>query len=207
MVSAVLLAAGAGVRLGRGPKALLPYQGRPLVEHLSAELRRGGCARVIVVLGAGSARVRAEADLAASHVVINPDWETGMGSSFRAGIAEATALAPGEAVLVALADQPGLNAETVARLIARSAPARVSCAAYRLPGGNLMRGHPVLFAPQLARAAAAGALGDSGARSFLAAHPGLVDLVECGPETDGRDIDTPSDLELLESRRSPGAEG
>ena len=206
MVSAVLLAAGAGIRLGRGPKALLPYQGRPLVEHLSAELRRGGCARVIVVLGAGSARVRAEADLAGSYVVVNPDWETGMGSSFRAGIAEATALAPGEPVLVALADQPGLNAEIVARLIARSAPARVSCAAYRLPGGNLMRGHPVLFAPQLARAAAAGALGDSGARSFLAAHPGLVDLVECGPETDGRDIDTPEDLALLDSRRMHGPE-
>ena len=206
MVSAVLLAAGAGIRLGRGPKALLPYQGRPLVEHLSAELRRGGCARVIVVLGAGSARVRSEADLAGSYVVVNPDWETGMGSSFRAGIAEATALAPGEPVLVALADQPGLNAEIVARLIARSAPARVSCAAYRLPGGNLMRGHPVLFAPQLARAAAAGALGDSGARSFLAAHPGLVDLVECGPETDGRDIDTPEDLALLDSRRMHGPE-
>ncbi|MGW9403352.1 nucleotidyltransferase family protein [Arthrobacter sp. NPDC055585] len=207
MVSAVLLAAGAGVRLGRGPKALLPFHGRPLVEHLAAELRRGGCDRVIVILGAGSTRVRAEANLAGTHVVINPDWETGMGSSFRAGIAEAITLAPREPVLVALADQPGLTGETVGRLIARAAPARVSCAAYRLPGGNLMRGHPVLFAPQLARAAAAGALGDSGARSFLAAHPGLVDLVECGPDTEGRDIDTPEDLALLEGRRTNGAEG
>ncbi|MEB7503736.1 nucleotidyltransferase family protein [Arthrobacter koreensis] len=207
MVSAVLLAAGAGIRLGRGPKALLPFHGRPLVEHLAAELLRGGCSRVIVILGAGSARVSTEANLAGMHVVINPDWETGVGSSFRAGIAEAITLAPQEPVLVALADQPGLSAETVARLISRAAPARVSCAAYRVPGGNLMRGHPVLFAPQLARAAAAGARGDTGARSFLAAHPGLVDLVECGPEGDGRDIDTPEDLGLLESRRAPGSEG
>ena len=207
MVSAVLLAAGAGIRLGRGPKALLPFNGRPLIEHLAGELRRGGCTRVVVILGSGSARVRTEADLADSHVVINPDWETGMGSSFRAGIAEALTLAPREPVLVALADQPGLNAQTVARLIERAAPARVSCAAYRLPGGNLLRGHPVLFAPQLARAAAAGALGDSGARSFLAAHPGLVDLVECGAEADGRDIDTPADLTLLESRGPAEPEG
>lgn len=204
MVSAVLLAAGAGIRLGRGPKALLPFHGRPLVEHLAAELRSGGCARVVVILGAGYARVHTEANLAGMHVVINPDWETGMGSSFRAGIAEAMALAPRDPVLVALADQPGVSASMVARLIARAAPARVSCAAYRLPGGNLMRGHPVLFAPQLARAAAAGAMGDSGARSFLAAHPGLVDLVECGPEGDGRDIDTPKDLDLLQGRAPNG---
>ena len=204
MVSAVLLAAGAGIRLGRGPKALLPFHGRPLVEHLAAELRSGGCARVVVILGAGYARVHTEANLAGMHVVINPDWETGMGSSFRAGIAEAMALAPRDPVLVALADQPGVSASMVARLIARAAPARVSCAAYRLPGGNLMRGHPVLFAPQLARAAAAGAMGDSGARSFLAAHPGLVDLVECGPEGDGRDIDTPEDLDLLQGRAPNG---
>lgn len=207
MVSAVLLAAGAGIRLGRGPKALLPFHGRPLVEHLAAELRSGGCARVVVILGAGYARVHTEANLAGTHVVINPDWETGMGSSFRAGIAEAMARAPRDPVLVALADQPGLSASMVARLISRAAPARVSCAAYRLPGGNLMRGHPVLFAPQLARAAAAGAMGDSGARSFLAAHPGLVDLVECGPEGDGRDIDTPEDLELLQGRGTNGPEG
>ena len=204
MVSAVLLAAGAGIRLGRGPKALLPFHGRPLVEHLASELRRGGCARVVVILGAGYARVHTEANLAGMHVVINPDWETGMGSSFRAGIAEAMALAPRDPVLVALADQPGLSASMVAQLISRAAPARVSCAAYRLPGGNLMRGHPVLFAPQLARAAAAGAMGDSGARSFLAAHPGLVDLVECGPEGDGRDIDTPEDLDLLQGRAPNG---
>ncbi|MCC9192535.1 nucleotidyltransferase family protein [Arthrobacter sp. zg-Y916] len=197
MVSAVLLAAGSGTRLGLGPKALLPFNGAPLIEHLAGVLAGGGCSRVIVVLGAESRRVRATANLSGAHVLTNPDWETGMGSSFRAGTAEALRLAPEEPVLVALSDQPGLSVQTVARLISRGAPARVSCAGYRLENGGLKRGHPVLFAPQLARAAAAGARGDAGARTFLAAHPGLVDLVECGSEPDGLDIDTPADLILL----------
>ena len=200
MVNAVLLAAGAGARLGLGPKALLPFKGRPLIEHLAAALRDGGCSRVIVVLGADSWRVKSAADLAGTLPLTNPDWESGMGSSFRAGVAEALRLAPQDPVLVALADQPGVTAATVARLLAHAAPARVSCAGYRLPGGGMRRGHPVLFAPQLARAAAATALGDAGARAFLAAHPGLVDLVDCGSELDGRDIDTPADLALLEPR-------
>ena len=55
----MLLAAGAGSRLGRGPKALLPYRGRTLVEHLAQVLRDGGCRETVVVLGAGAAEVRA----------------------------------------------------------------------------------------------------------------------------------------------------
>jgi len=49
---AVLLAAGAGTRLGRGPKALLPHRGGTLVEHATATLLAGGCDAVVVVLGA-----------------------------------------------------------------------------------------------------------------------------------------------------------
>ena len=206
MANAVLLAAGAGRRLGLGPKALLPFHGRPLIEHLAAALRDGGCSRVIIVLGAESRRVKAAANLSGALTITNPDWETGMGSSFRAGVAEALRLAPEEPVMVALADQPGLTAGTVAALLAHAEPARVSCAGYRLPGGGLRRGHPVLFAPQLARAAAAVALGDAGARAFLAAHPGLVDLVDCGSEVSGRDIDTPADLALLAPGSGPGAD-
>jgi nicotine blue oxidoreductase len=41
--TAVLLAAGAGTRLGRGPKALLPFRGRTLVEVLADVLLAGGC--------------------------------------------------------------------------------------------------------------------------------------------------------------------
>lgn len=200
----LVLAAGAGKRLGRGPKALLPFKGRPLLEHVLAQLAGGGCGPVAVVLGAEAERVRKAAVTGPAAVVVNSDWESGMASSFRIGVEAAAAAAPGAAyLLVALVDQPGTSAAVVARLLAARAPGRISVAGYRDPDpaadpGVLRRGHPVLFDLDLARQAAAGARGDEGGRSFLAANSRLVDVVDCTGLGDIRDVDTPADLPLLE---------
>ncbi|HEY5335252.1 MAG TPA: NTP transferase domain-containing protein, partial [Mycobacteriales bacterium] len=50
-VAGLLLAAGSGSRMG-GPKALLSWRGRPLVEHGIRTLLEGGCDPVVVVVGA-----------------------------------------------------------------------------------------------------------------------------------------------------------
>lgn len=94
-VAGLLLAAGGGRRLGGRPKALLPFGGRPLVEHVVRVLRAGGCGPVHVVLGAAAAEVRERADLAGCVVVENPDWRQGMGSSLRAGLASLAGPAAG----------------------------------------------------------------------------------------------------------------
>lgn len=192
----VLLAAGAGTRLGRGPKALLPRRGATLVEHLAQVLLAGGCREVVVVLGSEAERVLASTRLpTGARAVVNPDWAEGMGSSFRLGV---RSTARGTDVLVALVDQPGLRPELLRRLAAAHAPGRVSAAGYPGPDGVPRRGHPVLFDAALAGRAAAGAAGDAGAREFLRVHPELVDVVDCGDLGDGRDIDRPADLALLE---------
>lgn len=193
--TAVLLAAGAGTRLGRGPKALLPFRGRTLVEVLAGVLLDGGCRDVVVVLGADSANVGNTADLTPYTVVQNPDWQTGMGGSFRSGVAAATA---GDHVLIALVDQPGLTRETVARLLSLHRPGRVTAAAYRAPDGSLERGHPLLLDATLRAEAAESATGDAGARFFLGAHPELIDLVDCSDQSGGGDLDSPDQLGLLD---------
>ncbi|MGP4033430.1 nicotine blue oxidoreductase [Pseudarthrobacter sp. 1C304] len=193
--TAVLLAAGAGTRLGLGPKALLPFRGRALVEVLADVLLDGGCREVVAVLGAGAAAVRAAADLSRCRVVENPDWAGGMGGSFRAGLAAA---APGHHVLMALVDQPGLRPETVSRLLASHRPGRVTAAAYRGPDGTLKRGHPLVLDASLRAEAAETAAGDAGARHFLQAHPDLIDLVDCSDLSDGEDVDTKDQLHLLD---------
>jgi nicotine blue oxidoreductase len=86
-VAGLLLAAGGGRRLGGRPKALLTYEGRPLVEHAVRVLRAGGCGPVHVVLGAAASEVRERADLSGCVLVDNPHWEEGMGSSLRVGLA------------------------------------------------------------------------------------------------------------------------
>ena len=194
---AVLLAAGAGRRLGLGPKALLRHRGRPLVEHAVAVLREGGCRRIVVVLGAGAEQVAAGAVLDGCTVLRNPDWATGMGSSLRTALAALPAEAPGAtAALVALVDTPGVGPAAVARLLAaHAAGAELAAAAY---AG--VRGHPVLIGARHWAEAAAGAVGDAGARALLRAHADTLELVECGDVAVPDDIDTPEAWAAWSSR-------
>ena len=194
--TAVLLAAGAGTRLGRGPKALLPYRGRPLVEAIAGALLDGGCREVVVVLGARAPDVSAIATLDRFRTVVNQGWQSGMGSSLLLG---ASAADPADHLLIALVDQPGLRARTVGRLLASHRPGRITAAAYYdgSPLGELRRGHPLLIDVVLRAAVEATVTGDAGARLFLQAHPELVDGVECSDLSTGEDIDTPEQLHLL----------
>ncbi len=196
-VAGVLLAAGEGSRFGR-PKALVTLDGRTLAERGVDLLRAGGADPVIVVTGA------ARIDLDNVHTVYNNEWRAGMGSSLRAALQalDQDALdqdAPADvgAVVVALADQPLVGAEAVARLIAAyRAGASVAVATYQGRPRN-----PVLLAREHWPEISAMATGDQGARAFLRARPDLVTLVECGDTGRPDDIDTPADLDRIAARR------
>ncbi|MFJ3901722.1 NTP transferase domain-containing protein [Streptomyces sp. NPDC090025] len=195
LVAGLLLAAGGGRRLGGRPKALLSHRGRPLVEFAVRQLREGGCEVVHVVLGASAERVRAEAELPGCVLVDNPDWAAGMGSSLRAGLASLRAAAvPVDAALVSLVDQPGIGARAVARVRAAYG-SREALAAASYDG---RRGHPVLFGADRWAGIAAGAVGDRGARDYLAAHRDAITLVDCSDVAEPYDIDTEADLVHLE---------
>ncbi|MET8505251.1 nucleotidyltransferase family protein [Streptomyces sp. NPDC004787] len=195
VIAGLLLAAGGGRRLGGRPKALLPHRGRPLVEHAVRTLREGGCEVVHVVLGAAAERVRAEAELPDCVLVDNPDWAEGMGSSLRVGLGSLRAAAlPVDAALVSLVDQPGIGAAAVSRVRgAYDGRGALAAAAYE---GR--RGHPVLFGADRWAGIAAGAVGDRGARDYLAAHRDAITLVDCSDVAEPYDIDTEADLGRLE---------
>lgn len=178
-VHGLLLAAGAGRRMGR-PKALVEGW---LVAALDV-LERGGCDGRTVVLGAAHEEARALVP-AGIEVVVAEDWADGMGASLRAGLA---ASPDAEAVLVHLVDLPDVTAEVVARVLgADTGPETLARAAY-----DGKPGHPVL----IGRAHWAGVIetarGDRGARDYLASHE--VTLVECGDLATGADIDRPGQL-------------
>ena len=183
-IAGILLAAGAGKRLGT-PKALVELGGSRLVDRGTGLLRDGGAEPVIVVLGA------ARADVAGALTVHNPDWATGMGSSLAVGLRAA----PDDcaAAVIALADQPLIGPAAVRRLIAaHEAGAQVVAAAYAGKPRN-----PVLLARQHWPEVLERAVGDAGARPFLRAHPELVTLVECADVGSPDDLDTPADLTRL----------
>lgn len=182
-VAGVLLAAGEGSRFGQ-PKALVELNGRTLAERGADLLRSGGADPVLIVTGAAPVR------LPGTRTVDNPDWRTGMGSSLRAALHALTDTRDVGAVVVALADQPLVGAEAVARLItAYRAGASVAVAAYDGQPRN-----PVLLAREHWPEVVATAAGDTGARTFLRARAELVTQVECGDTGRPDDIDTPADL-------------
>jgi CTP:molybdopterin cytidylyltransferase MocA len=178
----VLLAAGSGSRLGQ-PKALVELAGSTLAERGVALLGDGGADPVIVVTGA------VPVEIPGVIAVHNPDWETGMGSSLAMGL---LALDHGdaEAAVIALADQPLVGAESVRRLIgAFRSGVGVAVAAYQGKPRN-----PVLIAREHWPTVLELAVGDTGARPFLRAHPELVTLIECGDTGRPDDVDTAEDL-------------
>jgi nicotine blue oxidoreductase len=195
-VAGVLLAAGAGSRLGQ-PKALVSLDGQTLAERGTGLLRAGGADPVLLVAGA----VPVELDNV--RTVFNPDWRTGMGSSLRAALRALAGTAAG-AVVIALADQPLVGPEAVARLIAAyRAGATVAVAAYEGKPRN-----PVLLAREHWPEVIETATGDQGARAFLRAHQDLVTLVECGDTGRPDDIDTQADLDRIsrpDDVRRPGS--
>ena len=196
-VAGVLLAAGQGSRFGR-PKALVELDGQTLAERGVAMLLAGGADPVLVVTGAAPVTLAPGHQV---HTVYNGEWRTGMGSSLRAALRSAPLLPPDVgAAVVALADQPLVGAEAVARLIAAyRSGASVAVAAYDGQPRN-----PVLLAREHWAEVIATAAGDQGARAFLRARPDLVTLVECGDTGRPDDIDTPADLDRITNLRRPG---
>ena len=189
----LLLAAGAGRRMG-GPKALLrDGHGVPFLDRAVGTLLDGGCDTVTVVLGAAADDARLLLDEAgwtadpAVDVVVAPDWAEGMGASLRTGLS--ALLAGGAtAALVTLVDLPDVDAAVLRRVAAAgSGPGALVRATY---AGR--PGHPVLIGREHWAGVAATARGDRGAREYLQAH--AATSCECGDLATGRDLDRPEDL-------------
>lgn len=180
-VEGVLLAAGAGSRMGM-PKALVhDDDGRSWLAHGVETLVEGGCDRVTVVLGASADEAVRLLDGLGVDVVIASDWADGMSASLRAGL---RALPDdGEVAVVLLVDLPDVTAEVVRRVVAAGAGPAV----LRRAGFDGRPGHPVLIGRDHWAGVLAEASGDEGARSYLRERP--VDLVECGDLATGHDVD------------------
>jgi nicotine blue oxidoreductase len=175
-VAGLVLAAGAGTRFGQ-PKAPVVLDGERMVDHAVRVLSEGGCAPVVVVLGAWVGEVDG------ADIIVNDDWPEGMGSSLRAGLAALSEQTTAEAVIVTLVDLPGLTAEAVRRVAGTDADLVVACYSGE-------RGHPVKLARRHWAEVIAVARGDEGARRLLRDRDDVV-LVEVGDVAEGYDVDVP----------------
>ena len=201
-VAGVLLAAGAGRRMG-GPKALVrsaPH-GPTLLETALDRLRAAGLDHVVVVVGAAADQVAPLAEAGGADVVRAGDWDEGMGASLRAGLGHLMATAPGaQAALVTLVDLldvgPDVHRRVLAEACGRPAAALVRATYAGRPG------HPVLLGRDHWPEVVDSARGDRGARRYLATR--AVRGVECSDLATGRDADT---REALHHPDHPNATG
>jgi molybdenum cofactor cytidylyltransferase len=195
-VGAVLLAAGAGSRLGRRPKALLELGGVPLVMRQLIALSGAGVDEVALVLGHHADAIEAAVRAFPITIVRNPSPDDGQASSVRIGL---QALSPRlDAVIVALADQPLIDAQDVVALIGafkkRGDAAMVVPRVRAEEGDEALPGNPVMFDAALRDEWLAGAA-DAACRKWRQAHPERVRWFDTDNRRYRIDIDTPEDLE------------
>lgn len=202
-VSGLLLAAGAGRRMG-GPKALVrPTPDAPtLLETALHRLRAAGLSHVVVVVGAAADTVAPLAAAGGADVVRADDWDEGMGASLRAGLGHLEGTAPEvRAALVTLVDLLDVGPDVHRRVLAETGEDLDGALARATYGGR--PGHPVLLGRAHWPEVLDTARGDRGARRYLAVHPATP--VECGDLATGRDADTPEALGRRDDPNAPGA--
>ena len=194
VVGAVLLAAGSGSRIGTRPKSLLELGGVPLITRQLIALSGAGVDEVVVVLGHHADLIEPVVQAFPVTVVRNPDPDQGQVSSQRIGLAALAGKL--DAVIVALADQPLLNAQDITALIGafKKRPEAASVV-FPLVGGE--RGNPVIFTAEVREQILAGEV-DVGCRQWQAAHAEASEPFVTDNRRYKVDIDTPADLERFE---------
>ena len=184
--AALLLAAGGSRRLGTA-KQLLLVEGEPLVRRAARALLATRPAALYVVVGARADEVYAAvADLAACvHRVDCADWQQGLSSSLRAGIAALPDRV--DSALVALCDQPAMDVTHLETLVQQSVqqPGRAIASGYAGVVG-VPAVLPREWFPELL-----GLSGDVGARELLRRHADRVEVIEAPALA--YDVDEPAD--------------
>ena len=195
VLGGIVLAAGEARRMGGRPKPLIERDGVPLVRRVALALLQAGVRDVVVVLGNQAAAIRSALAGLRVTVTVNADYRDGRVSSLRAGLS--ALFADVETVLVALADQPLLEAADVHELLqafADRGPARVT-----VPRVDGVRGHPIVFDAGVGREILQRDAG-YGARHWLQERPSEQSWFDSGNAHYCVDLDCPEDLARVERR-------
>lgn len=205
VTGAILMAAGAGRRMGKVPKALFEREGEALLLRQLRMLAQAKVDTVAVVLGHHATHLQRVVELASktarsharpSHLfhTTNPRPDDGPGTSLRCGLAAL----PAELTtyLVVLGDQPLLETEDIATLLQRWRQRPAGCELL-VPQHDGRYGHPVIFGAGLRRFLEQQP-GPAGLRDWRREHPEKVNVVEVPHPRCTTDIDTPEDVERLQ---------
>ncbi len=170
-VAIVILAAGSSSRMGQS-KQLLRLHDTTVLRHAITVALHAGPAVVTVVLGSYAKQHRESIQSMPVSIVVNEQWETGMGSSLKAGLRYVEAHHPNvTAVLFMVCDQLALTTQHLLNLIGK---AEKPIVASHYAGSS---GVPALFKKSLFPSL--NALGDDqGAKKMFQLFPEQVSTVD-----------------------------
>lgn len=194
--AAVVLAAGLSRRMGR-PKMTLPWGKTTIIEQVVSVLAQAGAAPVIVVTGGAHKSVEAALRGTPAQPVFNPRHADGeMLHSLQVGLASLPA--PVEAALVALGDQPQIEASIVQAVLHAYAE---TAAPLIVPSFQMRRGHPWLVHRSLWGQILETEEGST-LRDFLNHNAEQIHYLAVESDSVLRDVDTPEQYE--KEREKPG---
>jgi molybdenum cofactor cytidylyltransferase len=117
-ISLILLAAGSSSRMGQ-PKQLLVLENEPLLLRSTKAVLSSGSENVTVVLGDNEKEHRSVISHLPVQIVVNQDWQKGMGSSIKTGLRHVLKNQPDvEAIIISVCDQPLLTSSHLNKIIA-----------------------------------------------------------------------------------------
>ena len=187
----LVLAAGQSQRFG-ATKLLEEFGGRPLLQHALAAGQEACPGRVCLVTGHASEEMAKASVGLADQIVLNDNYESGIGSSIARGVSHL--INDAAAVIILLADQPLITGAHLKEIMKRWKDDPDTIVATHFSGVD---GPPVLFGQrffgQLSKLE-----GDTGAKQILRAWPDAVRSIDFEPAA--VDIDTAGDLEGLLSQ-------
>ncbi len=186
MVSAILLAAGESKRL-RMPKLLLPFGKSTILERTIDNLLNSRVDEVIVVLGYRAEEMMRKLANRPVKIAINPIYHQGMSTSIVKGLSLVNNRA--QAIMVALADQPLINSQTINRLIEESLGYDKGIV---IPTYQAERGHPIIFTSKY-KEELLGLKGDIGGRQTIKEHPNDILEVIADSKAITMDVNTVND--------------
>lgn len=191
----LVLAAGASTRLGQ-PKQLVKLGGTYVLTRVASTAVSLGGSAVTVVLGAHARDLTHLLAHSPASVLVNRNWETGIASSIRLGVASLPASC--EAVLIMLGDQVAVTSEDLRRLASawNGQDSAIATAVYQQHVGV-----PAIF-PRWTFSELDQLRGDRGARMVLERNAFRLSHVPMANAA--VDLDTPEDLAALRARFDDG---
>jgi molybdenum cofactor cytidylyltransferase len=197
-IAAVVLAAGQSRRMGAN-KLVLTLEGKPVVRHVLDAIGRSRIETAFVVLGHEAEQVRAALAQADARFVVNRDFDGGLSTSLKAGLA---ALPPDvDGAMIFLGDMPDIDPALIDRMIEAFDPGRMQAIVVPKRAGR--RGHPVLWGKGFFPLLQQETQGDAGAKHLIGQYADWVAEIEA--EDDGVlvDLDTPEAFLRRQKSRAP----